>query len=66
MSGRKTKVWRGEDEAMAVNFYRFILLLLFFSVGYLLSAEREINQNYLLIGGSDQVVQDQMENADAD
>ena len=51
---------------MAVNFYRLILLLLFFSVGYLLAAEREINQNFLLTGGNDPVVHDQLRNSDRD
>ncbi len=51
---------------MAVNFYRLILLLLFLSVGYLLSAEGEINQNVLLTGGNDNVVHDQLINSDID
>ena len=45
---------------MAVNVYRLILFLLFLSIGYVLSAEREINQDFLLTVDNANTVHDEV------
>ena len=60
MSGRTTGMRRRKEGTMAVNFYRLILFFVFLSVGYVLSAEKEINQDVLLSADNDTIVNDEV------
>lgn len=60
LSGRHTEMRRRKEGTMAVNFYRLILFLLFLSVGYVLSAEGEMNQDLLLSADNGTIVNEEV------